>query len=246
MCVGLRGCRRAACTARGLPPRNNAGGRALSGPELELPLGLRDEHRRGRRSCRQPAARASASSARLGRVVDEVVDESSVERRRRPSGSTSWRAAAGRRGVDEHVPAAGRRRQRAGLRRSARAATARAASGAAREIGHVGAAARRAPPRRRAPRRRRRARSTRDAAAARIRPRSGARKPSTSVLRRATGRRGRRCVLIAPTRLRDRIDLVHERQQRDLERRRDAGARAGRAPSRTATKSAASAASSGR
>src|SRR5207342_1160730 len=89
--------------------RKNALGRPLPCPELELTFRLRDEHL-------EPADRVAARGTRIAqerrlfRLVYEVVDHSSVERREPHWARARGNAASGN-GVDEEIPRSGRGRE---------------------------------------------------------------------------------------------------------------------------------------
>ena len=184
------------------------GGRRHARPPLELQARLRDQHlepadRLGARRARAAAAASSPPGCRRGRRRARPHNAAAIERRR-----VDVRPRADRRGVDEHIPAAGGR-PRAGRRRRTRAASARARSvrraltstGAPCARQRPDAAARAAPPApsttARLPAQRHRRRS------------SGARNPATSKLRPSQPRGPRRSVL---TRADRRVSVVGRRR----------------------------------
>ena len=102
-----------------------------AGPELELRCRLRHEHVESAERL-APGAAGLAQQARFLRVVDQVVDEAPVEHGHRATASRRPRGChAGRRGVDQQIPAAGGGRHR-GEPTPESLATSRAASVRAR------------------------------------------------------------------------------------------------------------------
>ena len=215
------------------PPREKPGRRALPGPELELPFGLGDQHLEAA-DCRS-RRRARRQELRVVRRVDQVVDEPAVQRHAVHRAEPGRVAAAGVALTStSQLPDGG---GKSPARPPASAATRRAASAAARETvtsAPLSASA---------------------TATAACRPAGTEERRARAAEREPSGERREKPVDVrvradpaavadhdgvdradAP---RQRIDLVHVRHERHLERRGDAGA-AQRDRAGEMTKSAAS------